>query len=230
MTPLTSLLGKEYYSHMGLKKEKNNQVLEIFRAVGAIITNSHIVLTSGKHSSVYLNKDAVYPHTKEISRICRLMAQKYRGRKMEVVVGPALGGIILSQWVAYHLSRLEKREVLGVYTEKTANGSQIFRRRYGEFVPGKRVLVVEDLTTTGGSVKQLVERVREHRGKVVEVSVMINRDPQHVHSGTVGAPFAALAEFPTEAFTAQDCPFCKKGIAINTEVGHGRVYLKKRGK
>lgn len=201
------------------------RVIKILRETGAIITNSHFVYTSGKHGPVYINKDAIYPHTCQIATICSFIAEKYQGKGIQAVAGPALGGIILSQWTAYHLSRLEKHEVLGVYTEKTEDNGQIFRRGYDRLIEGKRVLVVEDLTTTGGSAKKVVEATRRHGGKVVGVCVMVNRDPKGVTGATMGASFSALAEFPAEAFDPQDCPLCRKGVPINTAVGHGEKFL-----
>jgi orotate phosphoribosyltransferase len=73
-----------------------NDIISIIKKVNGIITDSHIVYTSGKHGSVYINKDAVYPHTAETSEIGKMFAEKYKDKNIEVVVGPALGGIILS--------------------------------------------------------------------------------------------------------------------------------------
>ena len=90
-----------------------DNVVDILKKVGAVITDSHFVYTSGKHGSVYVNKDAVYPHTTETSRIGELFAEKFKGMDIDVVAAPALGGIILSQWVAYHLSKLKGKEIVG---------------------------------------------------------------------------------------------------------------------
>src|SRR3990167_10982176 len=98
------------------------RILELLAEVGAVITDSHIVYTSGKHGSAYVNKDAVYPHTKEISGLCHALAEHFLRSGVEVVVGPALGGIILSQWTAHHLSELSGREIFGVYDEKLETG------------------------------------------------------------------------------------------------------------
>jgi orotate phosphoribosyltransferase len=192
--------------------------------------NDHFVYTSGKHGSVYINKDALYPHTKETSKVAKMMAGLYKNANIEVVVGPALGGIILSQWVAYHLSKLKGKEIFGVYTEKDQDGNQIFRRGYDQFVKGKKVLAVEDLTTTGGSVKKSIDSVKQAGGKVIGVCVMVNRDPLNVNAKLVGAPFKAVGVLKAEAFEEKDCPFCKKGVPINTEVGHGKEYLKEKSK
>src|SRR3989344_4283685 len=93
-------------------------IISILKKVGAIITNSHIVLTSGKHSSVYINKDALYPHTQETSKVGKMFAEKFKAADIDTVVAPAVGGTILSQWTAYHLSLIKKKEVFSAYTEK----------------------------------------------------------------------------------------------------------------
>ena len=207
-----------------------SDVIQILKKVGAVLTDSHFVYTSGKHGSVYINKDAVYPHTKETSAIGKLFAEKFKHKKIDVVAAPALGGIILSQWTAYHLSKLKKKEVLGVYTEKTPDKEQIFTRGYDKLVKGKNVLVIEDLTTTGGSVRKVVDSVKAVGGKVVAVCVMVNRDPKNVTHKVVGAPFYALGILKAEAFEEKTCPFCKEGKPINTSVGHGKKYLEERKK
>ena len=204
-------------------------VIELLRKANAIITDSHIVYTSGKHGSVYINKDALYPHTDLSSEVGRMMAEKYKDLDVEVVVGPALGGIILSQWTAYHLSKMTGREVLSVYTVKDAESNQVFdRRRYDELVRGRKTLIVEDITNTGGSAKKVVKTVKEVDGDIIALCVMINRDPKNINSETMGAQFDALDVIEAEAFEEADCPLCKENVPINTEVGHGREFLEKK--
>ena len=120
-----------------------DEVLEILKRTEAIITDSHIVGTKGGHMSVYINKDAIYPHTKETFRLCQLFAEKIKDLDIEVVVGPVIGGVILSQLVAYHLSLIKNADILGIYAEKTPEGGMtlISRRNYDQLVKGKRVLV-----------------------------------------------------------------------------------------
>lgn len=206
----------------------SNDLLNIFKKTGGYITGSHIVYTSGRHGEAYLNKDAIYPHTKEISSICQEIANRFKDREIEVVAAPALGGIILSQWTAYHLSQLTNREVLGVYTEKTPDKNQIFTRGYDKLVKGKKVLIVEDITTTGGSVVKVINSVRQAGGDVVAVCVLANRDPDNINSKTIGAPFTALAEIKMQSWEEKECPLCQKGSPVNTTVGKGREYLAKK--
>src|SRR4051812_25305223 len=134
-----------------------NKAIQLLTQTNAVINNSHIVGTSGKHMSLYINKDALYPHTQAVSEIGRLFALKHKKLAIDVVAGPALGGIILSTWTAYHLSKMVKRDILGIYSEKTQEKEQIFTRGYDALVKGKNILIVEDIVTTGGSVKKLVE-------------------------------------------------------------------------
>lgn len=210
-------------------------VITILKKTGAVIENSHFVFTSGKHGDIYINKDTLYPYTQATSQVCLMIAKLYKNKAVDVVVAPAVGGTILSQWVAYHLSRLKKKEVFSAYTEKdkgtlasAAESDQLFRRGYDQLVKNKKVLVLEDLTTTGMSVKKVVTAVKKAKGKVVGVCVMVNRDPKHVTSKLMGAPFKALATFPAQAWDEADCPLCKKGIPINTTVGHGKQFLEQQ--
>lgn len=200
----------------------DQKVIEILKKVGAIITNDHFLLTSGLHSSTYINKDALYPHTTEASKIGYLIAKRHLGKGIEIVVGPALGGIILSQWTAYHLTQLEEKEILGQFSEKTADKRQILTRGYDKLIKGKKILVVEDITTTGGSVKKVVDSVRKVGGEVVAVCVMINRDPERVHSALFGAPYESLAIFEAEAYDPAVCPMCKAGTPFNKDIGHAK--------
>ncbi|MBI2616964.1 phosphoribosyltransferase [Candidatus Gottesmanbacteria bacterium] len=201
------------------------EVLEIFEKTGGYIKDSHIVYTSGKHGKQYLNKDAIYPHTKEVSKICMEIATRFSGEGIEAVVSPALGGIILSQWTAYHLSILMGCEILGIYTEKTPEKNQILTRGYNELVAGKKVLIVEDITTTGGSVKKVIASVQSAGGVIHAVCVLVNRNPKEVNELTLGVPFFPLAEIEMDAWDEKDCPLCRAHVPINTRVGKGREYL-----
>jgi len=202
-----------------------SKVLDLLKQTGAVITGSHFVLTSGKHASIYINKDALYTHTAAVSAVCEEFAQRVTHLDVETVAGPALGGIILSQWTAHHLSRLKGKEVFAIYSEKGPDGAQIFTRGYDQFVSGKNVLVVEDLTTTGGSARKLVDSIRRASGNVAAVCVMVNRNPEEVNDGYFDAPFFALDTFKVEAYDEANCPMCRAGIPVNTSVGHGREFV-----
>ena len=208
----------------------NEHIMQLFREAGAIITDSHFVYSSGRHSSVYINKDALYLHTRTIVALCELMAYPFDAQSIDVVVGPVLGGIVLSQWVAHHLnSRRSSGETLAMYAEKgtdTPDKHFFFGRGYEKHIPGKNILIVEDVLTTGGSARQVIELVRQHDGNVVGLSALCNRG--NVQSTDVDdVPIHSLVSIDLETYTEENCPFCQNGTPINTELGKGRAFLAK---
>ncbi|MDP2648170.1 MAG: phosphoribosyltransferase family protein [Candidatus Yanofskybacteria bacterium] len=234
------------------------EVLQVLGKVGAVIADSHIVYTSGKHGTAYVNKDAVYPHTAETSRLCRTIAERFADDKVEVVIAPAIGGVILSQWTAYHLSEMNGHEVLGVYAEREETsvskigvggetpmfGSSVYycagdeiiikrlkfalKRGYDKLIAGKNVLVVEDVLTTGGSAKKVVEATRANGGNVVGLGVICNRGgimPQDV----ADVPrLTALVNVKLDAWDEATCPLCERNVPVNTDVGKGRDFLARK--
>lgn len=205
-------------------------IMQMFREVGAIVTDSHFVYNSGRHSSVYINKDALYVHTRIISALCEYMAQPYNPDEIDVVVGPVLGGIVLSQWVAHALNaQRDSGETLAVYAEKDGMGDEqrfAFHRGYDRYLPNKNILIVEDILTTGGSVRRVVNAVRQQGGNVVGVSALCNRG--NVQADAVGAvPIHTLIDIPLQTYSEEDCPFCQQRVPINTALGKGRAFLAK---
>ena len=204
-------------------------VIKILKEVGAVMTDSHFVGTSGLHFDTYVNKDFLYLHTKETSQICKFFAEKYKNANIEVVVGPALGGIILAQWTASHLREIYGLEVLAVYTEKSADGGQIFTRGYENFVKNKRVLIVEDIVTLGKSLLKTVDTVRSAGGNIIGTCAMVNKN-KDVSSESLGVPFDFLLTLFVDTYEASVCPLCKNNIPINTKVGHGKNFLESKNK
>ena len=194
---------------------------EILAETGAVIVDSHVVYTSGRHGTAYVNKDAVYPHPEHVSTLCRMLADAAAADRPEVVCGPALGGIILSQWTAHHLG------ALAVYAEKLPGGGLALRRGYDRIVAGRRVLVVEDIVTTGGSVRQTVAAVRAAGGEVTRVTALCNRGG--ITAADLGVPaFSALVTLSLDSWEAASCPLCRDGVPVNTDIGKGREFLASR--
>lgn len=219
------------------------QVLALLVKVGVFLKDGHFAYTSGKHGSAYVNKDALYPHTQETNQLCQDIARKFRlpSYSIETVVGPAVGGIILSQWTAYHLTQFATREMTAVFAEKEVvtiddpagkgrvcyaeTGQFVFTRGYGELVRDKNVLVIEDILTTGGSAKKVVDTVRRAGGTVVAVAALCNRG--EVSKAEVGDPphLFALANIQLDAWEPAECPLCADGVPINMDVGKGRKLV-----
>jgi len=206
------------------KVSENSKAAKILASTNAILTGGHFVYVSEKHGDKYVNKDAIYPHTKAIKQLCGMWAEEFKNSGVEVVVGPAMGGVILSNNTASELSKLLKKDIPGVYAEKDGDGGFTFTRGYGAFVKGKKVLVVEDVLTTGGSVKKVIDLVRKSGGTIVGLAVIANRGG--VKPSDVGVQkMSALMNIQMSAMDEKDCTLCKDGIPVNTNVGKGKLFL-----
>lgn len=207
-----------------IKSIDSKKAEKILAETNAILSNGHFVYVSGKHGDMYVNKDAVYPHTKAIRKLCAMWAEHFKNAGIEVVVGPAMGGVILAHNTAAELSKILKKDIPGVYAEKTGDGGFDFTRGYGAFVKGKKVLVVEDVLTTGGSVKKVISVVKKAGGKVVGLGVIANRG--NVKPRDVGVrKITALVNIQMTAMEVKDCTLCKNKVPINTNVGKGKLFL-----
>lgn len=205
------------------------EVLQVLSKVRAIIADSHIVYTSGKHGTAYINKDAIYPHTTETSCLCHAIAERFADDKVEAVIAPAIGGVILSQWTAHHLTEMNGHEVFGVYAEKSEDGDAfVIKRGYDKLIAGKNILVVEDVLTTGGSVNKVVKATQSIGGNVIGLGVLCNRggitqqDMAHVPK------LIALVNVKLDVWDETNCPLCERNVPINMEVGKGREFLARK--
>ena len=205
-----------------------NDIEQLLRDSGAIL-EGHFIGTSGKHLSGYMNKDAFLPRTDIVSKISMMFAELNKDKNIEIVVAPAVAGIPFSQWTAHHLSEITGKTVLSIFTEKTSDNGQLFKRGYETLVKGKRVLVVEDTVATGSSVMKVIERVREAGGTVVALSLVVNRDPKHITESTFGVPMNALVELEMQSFAEGEVPEWLQKMPIRTDVGHGATYLREKG-
>lgn len=174
-------------------------VLKLFDKEKALLTG-HFKLSSGLHSEKYLQCALVLQHPKIAEKLARELAGRFKDERPEVVIGPALGGVT---W-AYEVARAFG--IRGIFTERLDN---VMTLRRG-FAIGKneRVLVVEDVVTTGGSTKEVIETVKRAGGIVVGVGAVIDRSGG---AASFGVKFEALARLVVETYPETACPLCKKG-------------------
>jgi orotate phosphoribosyltransferase len=201
--------------------------LDIDRMVNnceALITNTHIVYSSGKHGDTYFNKNRIFTKPDYISWIGKQFAQEFANEEIDAVIGPVTGGAILSSWTAYYLSELDKKNIYSLYADKKGD-SFVIKRGYDQYCRNKNVLVVEDVLTTGGSVKKVIEAVIENGGKVVGVASICNRGSLK-KSNLETKKLFSLKVIDLKSYPAENCPLCKKGIPINKELGHGQIFVK----
>lgn len=177
----------------------NEEIVTIFKDTHVML-EGHFLLTSGRHSDRYMQCARLFENPKYSEQLCRELAAKFQGEKIDLVVGPAIGGIIL----AYEMSR--QLNVPNIFAERQ-NGVMTIRR--GFTVPsGANILVTEDVVTTGGSVREVIDLVEHNGGRVVGVGCMVDRS-----NGTVdfGRKFEAILRQQVVSYDANHCPLCAAG-------------------
>ncbi len=175
------------------------QVLEIFARTGVLL-EGHFRLTSGLHAAKYLQCAQLLQYPNEAGPLCEQLADYFRDAGATVVAGPATGGIILAYEVAKSLG------VKNIFGERE-NGVMTFRRGF-KVEPTDKVLVLEDVVTTGGSVKELIDCVRQAGAEVIGVASLVNRSGGRVD---FGVPFKSLVNLDITTYQPDDCPMCKAG-------------------
>lgn len=177
---------------------------ETLLKVGSL-KHGHFRLTSGLHSDAYMQCAALFEYADESEKLCRLLAQSFDGTKIDMVAGPALGGVIMSYEVARALG------VRNIFAERE-NGKMTFRRGFADHIEkGMRVLVVEDVVTTGGSTKEVIALLKELGAEVVGVGSVVDRSGG---KADFGVPFHPLMTMEAVTWTEDECPLCKKGEPI----------------
>ncbi len=173
-----------------------DEVLEIFRSAGAIL-HGHFILTSGLRSPVFLQKARVFMHADKTEKLCKALAELIREKvpgKIDYVVGPAIGGLIPAYETSRHLG------VPAIWVER--EGGE-FRLRRFELEKGARVVIVEDIVTTGLSIRETIECLTKLGAEVVAAACIIDRS---AGKADVGAPLIALAEYAVPAYPADKLP------------------------
>ena len=135
---------------------------------------------------------------------------------MEVVIGPATGGVILAQWVAHHLTQMTDREILAMYADK-ADDSFVLKRGYSRLVKAKRVLVVEDILTTGSATRRVCEVVENNGGTIVGIGALVNRSPKEPM--LTEYDLKVLLNYHLVTYSRQICPLCKQGVPLDSVYG-----------
>lgn len=175
------------------------QVLEVFERTGVLL-EGHFRLTSGLHAAKYLQCAQLLQYPHEAGPLCEQLAEYFKDAGATVVAGPATGGIILAYEVAKALG------VKNIFGERE-DGVMTFRRGF-KVEPTDKVLVLEDVVTTGGSVKELIECVRAAGAEVVGVASLVNRSGGRVD---FGVPFKSLVNLDITTYQPDECPMCKEG-------------------
>lgn len=179
------------------------EVRALLVKTGAIM-DGHFLLTSGLHSPHYVEKFNVLQHPAYTAQLCAAMAEKFKDAQIETVVGPVTGGILLAHETGKSLG------TRAIFTERV-DGKMTFRRGFSLHA-GERVLIVEDIVTTGGSIKEVIEVVKAAGAVPVAVSMLVDRSGGKADFGDV--PSTALLTMDVETYAPESCPLCAKGIPM----------------
>jgi orotate phosphoribosyltransferase len=179
-----------------------SDVERIFRDSGAL-REGHFILASGRHSAVYLEKFQVLQHPAVTERLAAAIAAWARDLGVQTVAGPTTGGIILAHEVARQLG------LRAIYAERTAAGNGREFRRGFVVARDERVLVVDDIMTTGGSVQETIEAVRAAGGRVLAAAVLVDRSGEGTR---LDVPVRSLWRLDVATYSPADCPLCSKGV------------------
>lgn len=179
-----------------------NNILEIFKKTGALL-EGHFLLTSGRHSNKYFQCAKVLQYPEYTEQVCKIIADYFRDFEVDTVISPAMGGIIVGQEVA---RLLNKRSIFAEREDK-----KLTLRRGFTIDKGEKILVCEDVVTTGGSVFEVIDIVREQGGEVVGVGYIVDRSNGKVN---FGYPQKSTMKMEVISYTADECPLCKQKIPL----------------
>ncbi|WP_196591240.1 orotate phosphoribosyltransferase [Pectinatus frisingensis] len=168
------------------------------------IMEGHFLLTSGLHSPIYVEKFNVLQHPEYTEALCREIAAQFADKNIQTVVGPMTGGILLAHEVGKALG------TRAIFTERV-DGRMAFRRGFS-LQKGERVLVVEDIVTTGGSVKEVIDVVKSEGAVPVGVGLLVDRSGGKADFGDV--PHKALLNLEVKTYKPEDCPLCKNNVPM----------------
>jgi len=168
-----------------------------------VLLDGHFLLTSGRHSRFYFEKFRVLQQPSDAALFCRTIAKHFKNADIDTVVGPTTGGIIIAFEVAREMGKK------AIYAERTADGRGFLRGM--SLAKGEKVLVVDDVMTTGGSVLETIEAVKKAGAELKGVAVFIDRSAE---KPDFGAPFFSLYHEKVETFAPENCPLCQQGIPL----------------
>jgi len=215
-----------------LTTEISERALAIFAKTGVLWEDQHFVYVSGDHGSGWVNKDVLYLVPDNVLELTELLSRLLVDVEADIICGPATGGLVISQWLAYHMKLLSVFAEHDPHPDAMTHTDQhgalrpafMLRRHYDQAVRGKRVIAVDDIVNTGHSIRQTINAVERAGGKVVCAATLCTRG--NVDGTTLGAPrFAALSEIKIPSWPAAGCKLCVKGVPVNQEYAHGFEFV-----
>lgn len=176
-----------------------DEILTVFRETGALL-EGHFILTSGLHSGTYFQCAQIFQYPEYSEKLCRDIVRHFQDVETDLVVSPAVGGIIFGYELARQLG------VRNIFSER--EGGKMLLRRGFKVNPGDKVLVAEDVTTTGGSVRELMDSIEAGGGEILAVTSIVDRSGGEAR---FGVPYYSLFQMDVKNYKPDDCPLCRQG-------------------
>ena len=189
---------------------QSGKLLNILKDTGAML-DGHFLLTSGRHSNMYIEKFRVLENPYALDGVCGEMAEIVKDQNIELIMGAAMGGILIAGGVGRHLG------VKHIFSERV-NGKMELRRGFS-IERGQKLAIVEDIITTGGSVVELIELAKENEAEIIHVVNLVDRSS---HGVDFGVPTTALLTIPSDSWDSENCPLCEQGMAITKRGRSGK--------
>tara|TARA_B100000029_G_C17508523_1_gene935394 strand:+ start:155 stop:733 length:579 start_codon:yes stop_codon:yes gene_type:complete len=189
----------------------SKEVLDLLEWSGAIM-NGHFKLTSGRHSSIYIEKFRLLENPVALDKICSTMAAEYENEEIDMVVGAAIGGILLAGGVGKYLNSKH------IFSERDKNGKMQFKRGF-QVEKKAKVIIVEDIVTTGGSINELIDLLETYDADIIGIICIVNRSQSNLK---FKYNYQSLLNFPSESWDTDNCPNCKNNISITQPGSTGK--------
>jgi len=190
---------------------QSHNLLDLLKTTGAML-EGHFLLTSGRHSNIYIEKFRILEKPDSLDRVCQSMAEIVKDKKIDLVLGAAVGGILIAGGVGRHLGKKH------IFSERI-NGKMELNRGFS-IKKGDRIIIVEDIVTTGGSVIELIRLAEKNKAEIVHIINLVDRSPQGIDFGYLST---ALLNLPSISFMPDSCPLCKKGLSLNERGRTGKT-------
>lgn len=189
------------------REERVNAILENTKT----ILKGHFLSTSGLHLDTYIDKRRLFPNTDETSEICGMFADEFKDMDIEVVVAPATGGVILGFETARKLKEITGKKVLDCFLEKKDSGGFGFKGGYEKLIRGKNVLILDDILTTGRSIEETNNAVKNAGGNIIGIGVICDRrdTEEELKISGVKKVIALTRKKDLRSYRPEDCPMCK---------------------
>lgn len=192
-----------------------SRVLEILRSCNALL-EGHFRYTSGRHGSEYFEKIRIVLEPRLVDELGRMMAAQMDTLKdeIDVVCAPAYGAIVFGFSTALHMGKNF------AFLQRNSDGNMAVRSGFRDLVAGSRILLIEDVSTTGGSIIESISALESLNASVVQVGLIVDRTAGSLN---IGAPYKALLSVKAESWPQDECPLCNRGIPITTPGSSGKT-------